>query len=233
MPSAITLQNTMNWSKAFLEQQPLQVNGLEPALSSANLVLQTVLNPPFAWPWNRSTLSFSATTQDTVISGMGTFGYLEGGSVQPAGGKKWEFQIKNYLGQDATEGRAAYCSPLIDDGAGNITFRLTPAPDQPYTANLIFQRRAPQMVAPGSSWAPVPDEKNYMCQWGFLALMSLIGNDSRFGEYNAKFVTAVLSAHGGLNEMERNIFLGNWIRVASQLQGAQLGVSERYKAREQ
>jgi hypothetical protein len=84
----------------------------------------------------------------------------------------------------------------------------------------------------GSSWHPVPDEKNYICQWGHLAMMSLIGNDGRFSEYNTKFITALLGAQGGLTDLERNIFLANWTRVLAQLQANQLGTAERYKARE-
>ena len=63
-------------------------------------------------------------------------------------------------------------------------------------------------------------------------MMSLIGNDARFNEYNSKFTTSLLAAQGGLTDMERNIFLANWTRVMSQLQGTQLGTQERYKARE-
>jgi hypothetical protein len=95
-----------------------------------------------------------------------------------------------------------------------------------------YERDAPVIYSVAQTWAPVPDDKIYICQWGFLALMSLIGNDARFNEYNAKFVTALLSAQGGLNEMERNLFLGNWLKAAAQVQSTQLGTSERYKTRE-
>ena len=50
--------------------------------------------------------------------------------------------------------------------------------------------------------------------------------------YNQKFVTTLLAAQGGLTDLERNLFLGNWMRVVSQVQGTQLATSERYKARE-
>jgi hypothetical protein len=62
--------------------------------------------------------------------------------------------------------------------------------------------------------------------------MSLIGNDARFNEYNQKFVTSLLATQGGLSELERNLFLGNWLRAAMQLQGAGLSVQERYRSRE-
>jgi hypothetical protein len=92
--------------------------------------------------------------------------------------------------------------------------------------------KSPTVMSLAYTWAPVPDERVYICQWGHLAMMSLIGNDARFNEYNAKFITTLLGAQGGLTDLERNIFLANWTRVLSQMQGTQLSVSERYKARE-
>ncbi len=233
MPSTITVQATINWSQAFLEQQPLLINGMEPALGSANLILQTILGPPFAWPWNRGIITYSTDEQDFMQSGLGNFGFLEGGTVQPSdGGKAFEIAVKNVLHVDTNKARPQWCSPYIDDGAGNITFRFTPKPDQRYNAVLAFQRRAPILMSLGTTWAPLPDDKHYLAQWGFLAMMSLIGNDARFGEYNQKFVTGLLAAQGGLTDLERNIFLANWTRVLSQMQGTQLATAERYKARE-
>jgi hypothetical protein len=230
--STKTLQDVALWASPFLEQQPMLIIGMQPALGSANLILETMLGPPFAWPFNRSILTFNATTQDTLQTGLSDFGFLEGGTVQAASGKAWEISVKNMLVADLQQARPSYCSPLIDDGLGNITFRLTPMPDQSYTAFLLYQRKARTMLSMASTWSPIPDERSYIYQWGFLAMMSLISNDARFNEYNAKFVTALLGAQGGLTEMERNIFLANWIRVTNQLQAAQLGTAERYKSRE-
>lgn len=232
MASTITIQDTVNWEKAFLGQQPVLVNGMEPARSSASLVLETMLGPPFAWPWNRAAIAFTTASQDYTYAGLNDFGHLEGGSVQAAGGKNWEVAIKNLLQTESQQAKAIHIAPLIDDGLGNITFRLSPAPDQSYTATLLYQKKAPQVLSMAQLWAPVPDERAYICQWGHLALMSLIENSARFNEYNSKFVTALLGAQGGLTELERNVFLANWTRVLSQLQATQLGTAERYKARE-
>lgn len=232
MPSTITLQNTITWARAYLEQQPVEINGMEPALGSANLVLQTVLGPPFVWPFNRGFISFSTSDQDYQQTGLNDIGFLEGGTVKAATGKPYEIAVRQMLHIDASQARPQWCAPLIDDGAGNITFRLTPAPDQAYQVTLPYQKKPPMMASMASTWAPIPDDNNYLCQWGFLAMMSLIGNDARFNEYNAKFVTSLLSIQGGLTDMERNIFLANWTRVMSQLQSTQLATAERYRARE-
>jgi len=207
---------------------------MEPAVSSAALVLQTMLGAPFAWPWNRGILNYTSAAQDFVYAGLTTFDHLEGGSIAPSGGGVgFELQVKNLVqSEQQQQGRPYYLSPLIDDGQGNITFRLSPAPGQSYAINAIFQKKCPTVASLAQTWAPVPDQLNYIPQWGFLAMMSLIGNDARFNEYNAKFITGLLGAQGGLTDLERNIFLSNWTRVMAQLQGNQLATSERYKARE-
>ena len=45
-------------------------------------------------------------------------------------------------------------------------------------------------------------------------------------------LSSLLAAQGGLTDMERNLFLANWVRVMSQIQATQLGTAERYKVRE-
>jgi hypothetical protein len=178
-------------------------------------------------------LSFNSATQDTTVSGLSSFGFLEGGTVAGEDNKPWAVAVRNFLESDASGARPQFCSPLIDDGQGNITFRLSPSPEgTAYSAILLYQKKAPLMNSLASMWGPIPDERNYICQWGFLAMMSLIGNDARFGEYNTKFIVGLLGAQGGLTDMERNIFLANWTRVLSQLQATQLATAERYRARE-
>lgn len=206
---------------------------MEPALSAANLILSTLLSPPLYWPWNRSVVGFSTTVQDFSLNGLANFGFLEGGSVVDAQGQSWEIEVKQVLHTDASQARPRWCSPLIDDGMGNITFRLSPGPPQGLmTGTLMYQRRAPVLMSLGTTWSPVPDDRTNMCQWGHLSLMSLIGNDARFNSYNQKFVTAVLSSHGGLTAMERNMFIANWMTTVSQVQGKQLQTSEQFRARE-
>lgn len=60
-----TIQGTANWSAAFILNRPsLNVAGnyQEPALTIANLLMSTILAPPFAWSWNRA-----FTTVSTVV----------------------------------------------------------------------------------------------------------------------------------------------------------------------
>lgn len=233
MANTITVRNTMNWCAAFLKQQPVLINGQEPALSSANLVLQTLLAPPLAWPFNRTSFTFVAAGQDTTLAGLSDFSFLEGGSVKRVNTEKpYEVAVRSLLQLEENAARSNFISELIDDGAGNITFRLNPAPPANASVNILYQRKAPIILSMGYTWAPFPDEKAYIPQWGFLSIMSLITDDARFNAYNQKFITAVLAQHGGLSALEKNIFLSNWTAVLKDVQAAQLATSERFRARE-
>lgn len=71
MASTITLAKTINWAKGFIANIDSTVNtGSEPAVTSANLIKQTILSPPFKWRWNRVTTGFIATAgiQDYLLS---------------------------------------------------------------------------------------------------------------------------------------------------------------------
>ena len=233
MGSTRTVQSSLNWMASLIEQQPTAINGMEPALTAANMVLGVVLGAPFTWPWNRGQANFNATTQDTAVAGLTDFGFLEGGSVYAAGAQSpMAIIVKRLLEQDTSQARALHMSIFEDDGAGNITFRLSPGPDQEYSCNAIYQKKPPVIQSLGYLWSPVPDEKAYLCDWGLLSLMSLIGNDARFNEYNQKFVLSMLQSQGGLEEMERNIFIANWTLVTSQFQSSQLRTAQRVQARQ-
>jgi len=234
MPSTRTIQSTLNWLASYIEQQPTSINGLEPALTAANLVLQTLLSPPFAWPFNRAYVNFVASGQDTTVAGLSNFGFIEGGNAtKQSGGNPDPLEVRLLLEGDASQGsRPRFVCEFINDDAGNITFRIVPAVNENYVVNLITQNKPPLLQSLGYTWAPFPDEKAYIPEWGLLALMELIGGGSRWQVYNQKFVTALLAAQGGLSDLQKNIFLARWTSVQAQLQGTQLSTTERFKARE-
>jgi hypothetical protein len=232
MANTRTIRNTLNWCAAFLEQQPVLINGMEPALSCSNLVLQTILGPPFSWPFNRKAYVFTATGQDYAASGLNDFGFLEGGSCAPPSGTPFELMVRSILHPEQNTARPMFVSELIDDGAGNITFRLNPAPAAGSFVTLLYQKKATTLLSMGMTWYPLPDEKSYVAQWGLLSLLSLITSDARFGAYNQKFITSLLAQHGGLSALERNMFLANWTAVLKDVQATQLATAERFKARE-
>jgi hypothetical protein len=72
-----TIGDTINWAKRFsFERNPVIGNSLEPALTSANMVMQTILAPPMDWWWNALELGFTcnptaAVATSTVVSVAG------------------------------------------------------------------------------------------------------------------------------------------------------------------
>jgi hypothetical protein len=79
MATSITLQGSMNYIQSYGGFRPLNI-GLnnEPAVTAANIVLQSMIGAPFCWPWNRSSISFmtSIGTQDYSVS-VPSFGFIE------------------------------------------------------------------------------------------------------------------------------------------------------------
>lgn len=86
MASTITLAGSLNWVTAFVGYRPLNIGtNNEPAITSANIVKQIILSPPFVWNWNRDqSISFLTTAgiQDYAQSAA-TFGFIEKASFIP------------------------------------------------------------------------------------------------------------------------------------------------------
>lgn len=87
MAATITLEQTIQWVQPYLNWANLAIGAAnEPAISSANLVLQTIVGPPFVWPWNRTTSSFITTggVQDYTMN-IANYGFMEAMDVQMCG----------------------------------------------------------------------------------------------------------------------------------------------------
>lgn len=57
--SSISLLDVMEWAKRLnFSRRSALGNNLEPATTSANIVMQTILGAPFAWRWNRAVIGF-------------------------------------------------------------------------------------------------------------------------------------------------------------------------------
>jgi hypothetical protein len=282
-----TLLTTVEWAKAFNFGRMSAVgNYLSPAISSANMIVQTFLGPPFCWRWNRVLTGFIAspgvqdytltnwntttsvsskwyvvdsggysqkvttpgvtgsttpswnetlggtTTDGTVVwtnqglipvdlpvSPTFTFNWMETQSVYDLTltTPKWvEIQSKISLGLDSTQARPKFISAQADDGLGDITFRLMQCPDAAYPVAITIQQKPPVFTSVNQTWAPIPDEYSHIYNWGFLALMWMFADDSRFVFANQKFIAHLLAANQGLNQTEINIFLNNWQEVTGQ-----------------
>jgi hypothetical protein len=87
MAATKTIQDSINWIQPYLNWANLTIGvNEEPAMSAANLILQTIVGPPFVWPWNRTTTTFQTIegVQDYTMN-IANYGFLETASIQMCG----------------------------------------------------------------------------------------------------------------------------------------------------
>lgn len=226
-----TVQNTIDWAAPYVGFLPLNIGtNNEPAMSNANIIQQTVLSPPFAWAWNRNYKTFSTVTgvQDYTVS-MTDFGYLEKATTTQSA-KYVELTVCDVLAPDSRLGRPDFIAYQLDDNVGNITFRLSKVPDGVYTVTLVYQKKVPLLANLTDTWA-IPDEYEYVFDYGFLALALAQADDPRQQIYNQKFVSSLLGLNRGLSDIDRNIFVGAWMNLMRQETNEQLKTQQGVQAR--
>lgn len=291
--SNIKISDTINWAKRLsFNRNSVIGNSLEPALTSAQMVMDVILAPPFEFWWNTQELSFTtsptaysapltnvsvaagiatintvntfavgnlvipsnvttatflngqllivltasptqitaavstqtyasavdtgtltnATTQDYTIAAP-NFSHIEHASVLDVTRTppNWvELKVQNNLALDSRNARPTFVGPEVEDGNGNVTFRVMPSPNGTYPVSVHVQLAAPRITSINQTWAPMPDFMQYIYSWGFLALIWAFADDARFQIANAKFTAGLLARAEGLTEEERSIFLNNW-----------------------
>src|SRR5580658_10224086 len=86
MAATVSLQNTIDAIRPYLNWANLAIGTAnEQAITAANLTLQTIVGPPFVWPWNRAVTTFLAQTgvQD-YNAAISNYGWLESATIQAA-----------------------------------------------------------------------------------------------------------------------------------------------------
>jgi len=236
MASTISLQSSINWAKTFLYLRPLNLATVnnEPAISSANLIQQTMIGPPFRWSWNRSntTVTTANGTQD-YPKGLTNLQYVEKISAALTGNKTFELEYRRSLGEASGTleiARPRFMSEQFDDNAGNLTFRFLPVPDNVYTVTITYQKQVPLFTNLSTLWT-IPDKYSYIYQYGFMALMMMFADDPRWQVFNSKFVAHLLATQEGLDEAQRNLFLDSWYATTGGFRNVQIKQDQASQAR--
>lgn len=129
MAFTLTLQDTLNWSTYFIGNRASAfAPNNQPALTTANLVQQIILQPPFKWRWNRSEASFLLANPvgwqpaQTVTTGyriVDSNGHLQTvtvsgttGAVEPT----WAFSING----TTADGTVTWLTTNVNDYVQNI-----------------------------------------------------------------------------------------------------------------
>jgi hypothetical protein len=220
MSATRNLVSSSLFAMPFLGYQPANVSNSEPALQAANIVKQTMLGAPFKWPWNRGEFlaqmdpdDAESWAQDFTVE-SNDFGFLEmAWLIDPETGKANEIEVRKVLAVESATQRPQSIAANLDDQLGAILIRLNAIPDAAYAIGGYYQKEPVLMSSMAALWRPIPDSLSYIYDWGFLAIYSMILKDARFPIYWQKFTSHLLGAQDGLTELERNIFLGNWLQV--------------------
>jgi len=213
--STITLERTVIHVQRFIRNAPLTtINDGDPAFLSADWVRQFILAPPFAWRWNRayvSPVTCAIGVSDYLVN-LPDFGWLEKAwlnfpMVNNQPGHSVELKVELVVAGDNLNNQPTTITANLDDDNGNITFRLFPPPDTPYTLNIIYQKAAPKFSAMSQTWNPVPDYLSYLYTQGFKALAYEWFDDERYPFTMQQFLRQVVAANDGLTETEKSLFL--------------------------
>lgn len=233
MSCTTNIQASLDWAIPFVRFQPLTIGGNEPALTAANMTLQLMLGPPFQWRWNRSVATFVCTVgQQDYTANIPNFGFEEVASVADTGGLNKEITFKKVLALDGTTpDRPAYIAVQSDDNQGNISFRLSPPPEQAYTVTVEYQRKPPPILSLAGLWTPVPDEYAYIYNWGFITMAAMLVSDPRMTAYAQKFIGHLLGAQSGLTERQINIFMSTFLQRTGMVAVAGLTAQQGVTAR--
>lgn len=219
MASTVTIQQTVNWCYAYTLGRPLaSVAGItnEPALTAANLVLQTCLAPPLRWPWNRVSQSVPLATgvSDYPTTTTSPYGWLEYATI--SGGNltipTQQIEVDSSLAADARVGQPSWVSPAIESSNGQITFRFSPAPDSTYTAALTYQGAPALLTSLTSTWAPIPDRYQFIYSFGLLGMLQATYDLQHSNFSLSLFLRSLAAANDGLKAQDREIFVTDRLR---------------------
>ena len=218
MASTIQLARTILIGQQFLRLAPLtfptNANN-DPAFYCADWVKQMILSPPFAWRWNRTGAQIATPTFTTVLGqtdytvSIPTFGFIEKATAYDPNNANaaYELQVGLNTAIEPLNNQVTRITAQHDDDAGNITFRLFPAPDAVYDICVEYQNSATLFANTTDTWAPIPDYLSYLFTSGFQAKVYEYANDPRFQITMQLFLTQLAAASENLTLTQRNLWL--------------------------
>ena len=233
--STIELARTIARSSQYARLEPLVFVGNtynDPAFSNADWVMQTILAPPFAWRWNRTSKGTPSVPAFPTIIGktdyevnLPNFGWLEKAALYDpdSGYLATELQVELIKAVETTSFTPQRIATQLDDGAGNITFRLFGPPDKIYNVCLEYQNAAQLFAATNQTWAPVPDYLSYVYNEGFDFRTFSYLNDPRSQFSGQLFYQSLAQMSEGLTLSEKNIWLEDKLKTLRQSANIQAG----------
>jgi hypothetical protein len=233
--STIQLERTIQRSQQYARLEPLVFAANtynDPAFSNADWVMQTILAPPFAWRWNRTSGGTpSAPTFTTVIGqsdykvSLPNFGWLEKAvAYDPTSGyAAKELQVQLLLAAETLPNQTTRIATQYDDGEGNITFRIFPAADEVYNVVIEYQNSAELFTSTTQTWAPIPDYLSFVFNEGMDFRTFAYLSDPRAQFSGQLFYQSLAQMSEGLSDSQKNLWLEDKINTLRQMQFSQSG----------
>lgn len=240
MPVTRNVQSSILFALPFIGYQPANISNGEPALTAANLVKQTILGPPFKWPWNRAVFEIPIPTVDVfgdedVVQDYELdtvrYGFLEKAWLtDTTSGEVKELPIVSSLAAESAVMRPQSIAVQAQDNE-SIILRINALPDRSYLLNGFYQQTAQLVTSTATSWGPIPDHLGYIYDWGFLGMLAMITKDVRQALFQQKFVSHLLGAQDGITATQRNIFIGEWLALMGETGRSQMTTQQGVQAR--
>lgn len=226
MSVTLNLIKTINWTKPFLHNQRLGFSNQEPALTTGNMVLQTIAGAPMRWRWNRARFSFATVVNICdYTQSLPDFGFLEDQWIDEGGTRHPLTGALSLQMATGAQQRPSALAAQEEDEAGNILFRTKEMPGKVYTISGSYQRKARILTSLATPLGPLPDDFAFVFNWGFLATTALLNGDPRALKFEQFFIGRLLSLQGGLSDVDRNLFLGLWSSTMKTMLNTQGGAS--------
>jgi hypothetical protein len=166
-------------------------------------------------------LAVTGQTDYTSTTPIANFGFIEAASITQVtnGLDTYEIPELRLMMLKGTEtGRPQCIAPLLENtSTGDITFRVSPAPDSSLngeTITVIYQKIPPLITALTATWSPIPDRFSVIYDAGlqyYLLWQSREEMDRQVIPFAAQvFAAKLLAVAEGLSEQERDIFWSAW-----------------------
>ncbi len=153
---------------------------------------------------NTTQIVFTHSVSGTATSGapgITDFGWLETASVtelnnnSPVPNLRQVRAVSYLTPSTIATGVPGKVCVLVDNGDGTLIVRFREIPSTTiWTANLVYQKKAPLKTALTDTWSPIPDEYGYVYTQGFLSRAYRYINSPRSEAEDAKFQRAIQKA---------------------------------------
>ena len=234
MASTIQLERTILICQQFLRLAPLTFptnTNNDPAFYCADWTMQMILSPPFAWRWNRTSATIVAPTFTTILGqtdyqvNLPNFGWIEKATAYDPNNANsaYELQVGLNTAVEPLNNQPTRIVAQLDDDAGNITFRLFPAPDAIYAVIVESQNAAQLFTLTTQTWNPLPDYFSGLYTTGCLAKTFEYANDPRWVPEMQMFLQQLAAASENLDLTQKNLWLSDRLNSLRQTNSVQQG----------